>query len=153
MSVELELKYKKFWIEFFEPPPVYVFAILSAVKLLYLFPFPESNLYVSLYFVGSMADFAADLSKIVSEKKFTGGAGKAGKNRKLATKSSAVFGSASSSPVGASSSLGTKVVSPYVTQKTKLIKGEIPLVDLEVEKPFLLPRVISDKDFLEKNPL
>jgi cell division protein FtsB len=100
-----------------------------------------------------MADFAADLNKIVSEKKLTGGAGKAGKKRKLATKGSAVFGSASSSPGGASSSLGTKVASPYVAQKTKLVKEEIPLVDLEVEKPFLLPRVISDKDFLEKNPL
>jgi cell division protein FtsB len=49
--------------------------------------------------------------------------------------------------------MGTKVTSPNVAQKTRLIKEEIPLVDLEVEKPFLLPRVVSDKDFLEKNPL
>jgi hypothetical protein len=100
-----------------------------------------------------MASFAADLSKIVSEKKLTGGARKAGKKRKLATKGSAVFGTASSSPGGASSSMGTKVTSPNVAQKTRLIKEEIPLVDLEVEKPFLLPRVVSKKDFLEKNPL
>jgi hypothetical protein len=49
--------------------------------------------------------------------------------------------------------MGTKVTSPNVAQKTILIKEEIPLVDLEVEKPFLLPRVVSKKDFLEKNPL
>jgi hypothetical protein len=36
-----------------------------------------------------------------------------------------------------------------------LIKGEAPIVDLEVEtgRPFLLPKVVSDKDFLEKNSL
>jgi hypothetical protein len=95
-----------------------------------------------------MADFAADLSKIVSEKKLAGGVGKGGKKRKLATKGSAVFGTAPSSPGGASSSLRTKVTSPHVVQKTKLIKEEIPLVDLEIEKPFLLPKVVSDKDFL-----
>jgi cell division protein FtsB len=100
-----------------------------------------------------MADVAADLCKIVSEKKITGGAGKAGKKRKLGTKSSAVFGTASSSPGGASSSLGTKVTSSNVLQKTKLVKEEIQVVDLEMEKPFLLPKVVSDKDFLEKNPL
>jgi cell division protein FtsB len=102
-----------------------------------------------------MADFALDLSKIVSEKKLTGGAGKAGKKRKLGPRGSAVLGTTSSSPCGASSSLGTKVVSPNVLPKSKLTKEEIPLVDLYVEmgKPFLLPRVVTDKDFLEKNPL
>jgi hypothetical protein len=36
-----------------------------------------------------------------------------------------------------------------------LVKGERTLIDLETEmgRPFLLPRVVSDKDFLEKNPL
>jgi cell division protein FtsB len=104
-------------------------------------------------FADSMADFAADLSKIVSEKKLAGGAGKAGKKRKLATKGSAVFGSGSSSPGGASSSPGTKLTSPRIPQKTKLIKEEAPVIDLEIEKPFLLPRLITDKEFLEKNPL
>jgi hypothetical protein len=100
-----------------------------------------------------MADFAADLSKIVSEKKLTGGTSKGGKKRKLVTKVSAAFGTASSSPGGASSSMGTKVTSPNVTQKTIPIKEETPFVDLDVEKLFLLPRVVSDKEFLEKNPL
>jgi hypothetical protein len=102
-----------------------------------------------------MADFALDLSKIVSEKKLTGGAGKAGKKRKLGPRGSAVLGTTSSSPCGASSSLGTKVISPNVLPKSKLTKEEIPLVDLDVEmgKPFLLPKVVTDKGFLEKNSL
>jgi cell division protein FtsB len=103
-----------------------------------------------------MADFALDLSKIVSEKKLTGGVGKAGqKKRKLGPKGSAVFGTASSSPCGPSSSLGTKVTSPTVLPKSKAFKEEIPVIDVDLEmgKPFLLPKVVSDKDFVEKNPL
>jgi cell division protein FtsB len=102
-----------------------------------------------------MADFALDLSKIVSEKKLTGGAGKAGKKRKLGPKGGAVLGTASSSPCGASSSLGTKVSSPNVLQKSKLIKEEIPVIDVDLEmgRPFLLPKIVTDRDFLEKNPL
>jgi hypothetical protein len=102
-----------------------------------------------------MADFAADLSKIVSEKKLTGGAVKAPKKRKLANRGSAVFTSGSSSPGGSSSSLGAKVVSPTVKPKSNLVKGEVSIidVDLDVGKPFLLPRVVADKDFLDKNPL
>ncbi|KAK2437677.1 hypothetical protein QL285_022542 [Trifolium repens] len=103
-----------------------------------------------------MTDFAADLSKIVSEKKLTGGAGKTGpKKRKLGPKGSAAFGTASSSPCGASSSLGTKVTSPNVVPKSKTIREGNPVIDVDVEmgRPFLLPRVVTDKDFLEKNPL
>jgi hypothetical protein len=107
-----------------------------------------------------MADFAADLTRIVSDKKLTGGAGKAGKaakKRKMAPKGSSVFGpgSGSSSPGGCSSSMGTKVTSPNVLPKSNLVKGEPTLIDLEVEmgRPFLLPRVVSDRDFLEKNTL
>jgi cell division protein FtsB len=102
-----------------------------------------------------MGDFVDDLSKIVSEKKLTGGTSKGGKKRKLVTKGSAVFGTASSSPGGGSSSLGTKVTSPPVLQKSKLVKEEIPVVDLDLEmgRPFLLPKIVTDRDFLEKNPL
>jgi hypothetical protein len=102
-----------------------------------------------------MADFAADLSKIVSEKKLTGGAGKIPKKRKLANRGSAVFTSGSSSPGGCSSSMGTKVTSPSVLPKSNLVKGETPFIDVDAEmgRPFLLPRVMTDKDFLEKNPL
>jgi cell division protein FtsB len=101
-----------------------------------------------------MADFDLDLSKIVSDKKLIGGASKAFKKRKLGLKGSAVFAIASSSPGGASSSLGTKVTSPPVSQKSKPIKEGIPVVDLvEMGRPFLLPKVVTDKDFLEKNPL
>jgi hypothetical protein len=102
-----------------------------------------------------MADFALDLSKIVPEKKLTGGAGKARKKRKLGPKGSAVFGTASSSPCGASSSLGTKVTSPAVLQKSKPIKEEIPVIDVDLEmgRPFLLPKIVTDRGFLEKNPL
>jgi hypothetical protein len=103
-----------------------------------------------------MADFAADLSKIVSEKKLTGGAGKTGlKKRKLGTKSSAAFGTASSSPCVASSSLGTNATSPNVPPKIKPIKEVNPVidVDMEVGRPILLPRVVTDKDYLEKNHL
>jgi hypothetical protein len=101
-----------------------------------------------------MADFDLDLSKIVSDKKLTGGAGKTAKRRKLGLKGSAVFGTASSSPGGASSSLGTKVTSPPVSQKSKSFKEGTPVIDLvEVGRPVLLPRVVTDKDFLEKNPL
>jgi hypothetical protein len=102
-----------------------------------------------------MVDFALDLSKIVSEKKLTGGAEKAGKKRKLVPKGSAVLRTTSSSPCGASSSLGTKAASPNVLPKSKLTKGDISVVELDVEmgRPFLLPRVITDKDFLEKNSL
>jgi cell division protein FtsB len=101
-----------------------------------------------------MADFAADLSKIVSEKKLTGGAGKAAKKRKLATKGSTIFGTASSSPGGCSSSMGTKVTSPNVLPRSNL-KQEIAFVDLDVDtgRPFLLPKVVTDKDFLERNSL
>jgi cell division protein FtsB len=101
-----------------------------------------------------MADFAADLIKIVSDKKITGKGGKVTKKRKLGPKSSDIFEGTSSSPgVGSSSQGGTKVVSPNVMQKAKPATEEIPLVDLEMEKPFLLPKVVSDKDFLDKNPL
>jgi hypothetical protein len=102
-----------------------------------------------------MADFAADLSKIVSEKKLTGGAGKAPKKRKLATKDITVFGSGSSSPGGCSSSMGTKVTSPNVLPKSNLVKEEAAFIDLDVDmgRPFLLPKVVTDRDFLEKNTL
>jgi hypothetical protein len=102
-----------------------------------------------------MADFALDLSKIVPEKKLTGGAGKARKKRKLGPKGSAVFGTASSSPCGASSSLGTKVTSLTVLQKSKPIKKEILVIDVDLEmgRPFLLPKIVTDRGFLEKNPL
>jgi hypothetical protein len=101
-----------------------------------------------------MADFAADLCKIVSDKKITGKGGKVAKKRKLGPKSSAIFGATLSSPgVASSSQGGSKVVSPNVMQKAKPATGEIPLVDLEMEKPFLLLKVVSDKDFLDKNPL
>jgi hypothetical protein len=103
-----------------------------------------------------MADFAADLSKIVSEKKLTGGAGKTGpKKRKLGTKGGVAFGTASSSPCGASSSLGTKVTSPNVLPTSKQNKEGTPVIDVDVEmgRPIFLPMVITDKDFLEKNPL
>jgi cell division protein FtsB len=42
-----------------------------------------------------------------------------------------------------------------VLPKSKLTKGDIPVVELDVEmgRPFLLPRVVTDKDFLEKNSL
>jgi hypothetical protein len=88
-----------------------------------------------------MADFAADLAKIVSDKKVAGKGGKVTKKMKLGPKSGAIFGgTASSSPgVASSSQGGAKVISPNVVQK--------------MEKPFLLPKVISDKDFLDKNPL
>jgi hypothetical protein len=92
----------------------------------------------------------------VSEKKLTGGAGKTGpKKRKLGTKGSAAFGTASSSPCGASYSLGTKVTSPNVPPKIKPIKEVNPVidVDMEVGRPILPPRVVTDKDYLEKNPL
>ncbi|WJX33097.1 hypothetical protein P8452_21344 [Trifolium repens] len=103
----------------------------------------------------TMADFAADLSKIVSEKKLTGGAGKIPKKRKLANRGSAVFTSGSSSPGGCSSSLGTKVTSPTVLPKSNLVKGEVPFIDVDAEmgRPFLLPRVMTDKEFLGKNSL
>jgi hypothetical protein len=99
-----------------------------------------------------MADFALDLSKIVSEKKLTGEASKAAKKRKLGPKGSAAFGTASSSPCGASSSLGPKVTSPNVPQKSKPIKEGNPVIDVDLEmgRPILLPRVVTDKDFLEK---
>jgi hypothetical protein len=102
-----------------------------------------------------MADFAADLSKIVSEKKLTGGAGKAPKKRKLATKDNTVFGSGSSSPGGCSSSMGTKVTSPNMLPKSNLVKEEAAFIDLYVDmgRPFLLPKVVTDRDFLEKNTL
>jgi predicted nuclease with TOPRIM domain len=46
------------------------------------------------------------------------------------------------------------VTSPPVSQKSKPIKEGIPVVDLvEMGRPFLLPKVVTDKDFLEKNPL
>ncbi|KAK2428729.1 hypothetical protein QL285_027227 [Trifolium repens] len=101
-----------------------------------------------------MADFAADLSKIVSEKKLTGGAGKT-KKRKLATKGSQVLTSGSSSPGGCSSSMGIKVASQSLLPKSNLFKEETAFVDLEVEtgRPFLLPKVVTDKDFLDKNSL
>jgi cell division protein FtsB len=92
----------------------------------------------------------------VSEKKLTGGAGKTGpKKRKLGPKGSAAFGTASSSPCGASSSLGTKVTSPNVLPTSKPIKVGNPAIDVDVEmgRPILLPRVMTDKDFLEKNLL
>jgi hypothetical protein len=99
-----------------------------------------------------MADFAAELSKIVSDRKALGKT-----KKKLSSKTSAVLGqgvAGSSSPGGASSSLGaSKVVSPAAVQMPKRQRQDVPVVDLEVEKPFLLPRVISDKDFLVKNPL
>jgi hypothetical protein len=103
-----------------------------------------------------MADFDLDLSKIVSDKKkLAGGAGKAPKKRKLATKGSAAFGSGSSSPGGCSSSMGTKVASPNVLPKSNLVKEESTFIDLvgDMGRPFLLPRVVTDKEFLEKNPL
>jgi cell division protein FtsB len=102
-----------------------------------------------------MANFAADLSKIVSEKKLAGGTGKTGTKRKLGPKGSAVLGAALSSPCGASSSAGTKVTSPNALPKSKLVKEEISVVDLDLKmgRPFLLPRVVTDKDFLEKNSL
>jgi hypothetical protein len=54
-----------------------------------------------------MADFAADLAKIVSDKKVAGKGGKVTKKRKLGPKSSAIFGgTVSSSPGVASSSKG-----------------------------------------------
>jgi hypothetical protein len=57
-------------------------------------------------------------------------------------------------PGAANSSLGVlKVTSPNVVQKLKKTKEEIYVVDLEMEKPFVLPRFISDKTFLDKNPL
>jgi hypothetical protein len=104
-----------------------------------------------------MADFAADLCKIVSDKKVTGKTGKGGKKRKLGPKTSSVLNQpamASSSPGGASSSLGTsKITSPTMTQKLKQPKVEIHVVDLEMEKPFVLPLVVTDKEFFEKKPL
>jgi cell division protein FtsB len=101
-----------------------------------------------------MADFDLDLSKIVSDKKLAGGAGKASKKRRLGPKGSAVFATASSSPGGASSSLGTKVTFPHVSQKSKSTKEGTPLIDLvETGRPVILPKVVTDKDFLEKNPL
>jgi hypothetical protein len=101
-----------------------------------------------------MADFDLDLSKIVSDKKLTGGASKAPKKRKLGLKGSAVFASASSSPGGASLSLGAKVTSPLVSQKSKSFKEGTPVIDLvEMGRPVLLPMVVTDKDFLERNPL
>jgi cell division protein FtsB len=101
-----------------------------------------------------MADFAADLCKIVSEKKLTRVAGKGGKKRKLGAKGSAVFGTASSSPGGASSSQGaSKMTSTATVQKTRHARDDIQVVDLEMEKPFLLPKVVSDKSFLDKNPV
>jgi hypothetical protein len=57
-------------------------------------------------------------------------------------------------PGAANSSLGVlKVTSPNVVQKLKKTKEEIYVVDLEMEKPFVLPRFISDNTFLDKNPL
>jgi cell division protein FtsB len=100
-----------------------------------------------------MADFALDLSKIVSDKKLAGGAGKTGKKRKLGPKGSAAFATTSSSPCGASSSLGTKMTSPNILQKSKPIREGTPVIDLETGMPILLPKVVSDRDFLEKNPL
>jgi hypothetical protein len=88
---------------------------------------------------------------------FTGKTGKGGKKRKLGPKTSALLGqpaTASSSPGGTSSSLGTsKITSTAMTQKLKQPKVEIPVVDLEMEKPFVLPKVVTDKEFFEKNPL
>jgi predicted RNase H-like nuclease (RuvC/YqgF family) len=47
-----------------------------------------------------------------------------------------------------------KVTSPPVSQKSKSIKEGTPVIDLvEMGRPFLLPKVVTDKDFLEKNPL
>jgi hypothetical protein len=46
------------------------------------------------------------------------------------------------------------VTSPPVSQKSKPVKEGTPVVDLvEMGRPFLLPKVITDQDFLEKNPL
>jgi cell division protein FtsB len=90
-----------------------------------------------------MASFAADLSKIVSEKKLTGGAGKAGKKRKLGPKGSAVFGTASSSPCGASSSLGKKVTSPNIVQKTKPVKEDQDGRDRIIEDSVGLLRILE----------
>jgi hypothetical protein len=44
------------------------------------------------------------------------------------------------------------MTSPNALQKTKLVKEEIPVVDLDLEmgRPFLLPKVVTEKDFLEK---
>jgi hypothetical protein len=110
--------------------------------------------FIFVFFSDTMADFDLDLSKIVSDKRVTGGASKAAKKRKLGPKGSAVFATASSSPGGASSSLGTKVTSPPVSQKSKPVKEGTPVVDLvEMGRPFLLPKVVTDQDFLEKNPL
>jgi cell division protein FtsB len=153
--VIVEQKVAKCWV--LDPtllPILYLAFVIASVQISLLISFPEFDFMFLALFADSMDDFAADLSKIVSEKKLAGGAGKAGKKRKLATKGSAVFGSGSSSPGGAScSSLGTKLTSPRIPQKTKLIKEEAPIIDLEIEKPFLLPRLITDKEFLEKNPL
>jgi hypothetical protein len=51
--------------------------------------------------------------------------------------------------------MGTRVASPNVLPKSNLVKGEPPLIDLDVDmgRPFLLPRVVTDKEFLEKNTL
>jgi hypothetical protein len=51
--------------------------------------------------------------------------------------------------------MGTKVASPNVLPKSNLVKGEPTLIDLDMDmgRPFLLPRVVTDKDFLEKNNL
>jgi hypothetical protein len=85
----------------------------------------------------------------------TGGAAKIPKKRKMSTRGSAIFTSGSSSPGGSSSAVGTKVTSPSILPKSNLVKGEVPFIDVdaEIEKPFLLPRVVSDKDFLGRNPL
>ncbi|MCI93646.1 hypothetical protein A2U01_0114944, partial [Trifolium medium] len=61
----------------------------------------------------------------------------------------------SSSPGGVSSSQGgAPTGSPVVRQSPpKRQREEEPVIDLEAfEKPFLLPRVFSDKDFMGKHP-
>jgi hypothetical protein len=51
--------------------------------------------------------------------------------------------------------MGTKMASPNVLPKSNLVKGEATFVDLDADmgRPFLLPIVVTDKEFLEKNSL
>ncbi|MCH82826.1 hypothetical protein A2U01_0003638 [Trifolium medium] len=60
-----------------------------------------------------------------------------------------------SSPGGASSSLGAaNTGSPVVRQPPpKRQREEVPVINLDLERPFLLPRCFSAQGFLEKHPL
>ncbi|MCI38229.1 hypothetical protein A2U01_0059457, partial [Trifolium medium] len=61
----------------------------------------------------------------------------------------------SSSPGGVSSSHGGSIIGSLVVRQPppKRQREQEPVIDLEAfEKPFMFPRVFSDKGFLEKHP-